>query len=138
MAVLANVRFSHKLGTPSWSKLNCPSVMAVDYVRVYQPNRPNVGRNPPDYPTAAYIAPHSGANTDPNYTLRDSERGGSGYVAPWPRNHLSPNACSSPVSTIPGSPFRRVPVVRVYHSAAIGNNQPQCSVDTWNSGQNQS
>ena len=41
-----------------------PAVMQIDYVRVYQrKGQTNIGCDPPDYPTAKYIADHMDAYT---------------------------------------------------------------------------
>jgi Beta-glucan synthesis-associated protein SKN1/KRE6/Sbg1 len=82
-----------------------PSVMLVDYIRVYQrKSNQNIGCSPPDYPTAEYIKSHMAAYTserlwlflillvlksdvDPNLTQwRSGVSGGAGYS--WPKNQL--------------------------------------------------
>lgn len=46
-----------------------PSEMHIDYVRVYQrEGHTNIGCDPPDYPTADYIANHAPAYNNPNLT----------------------------------------------------------------------
>jgi len=43
--------------------------MKVDYIRVYQPSdQINIGCDPPDFPTAAYIEQYNEAYINPNLT----------------------------------------------------------------------
>ena len=52
-----NVGMSYNFGTPNLAELVFPATMYVDYVRVYQdPDKINVGCDPKDFPTAAYIS----------------------------------------------------------------------------------
>lgn len=47
-----------------------PAVMQIDYVRVYQrKGQTNIGCDPPDYPTAKYIADHMDAYTSAYWQL---------------------------------------------------------------------
>ncbi|KAK9704133.1 beta-glucan synthesis-associated protein [Basidiobolus ranarum] len=62
-----------------WDKLVFPSIMRIDYVRLYQhPERINIGCNPPDFPTAKYINKHWNAYSNPNLTTWSQ----AGYSAP--------------------------------------------------------
>lgn len=133
MYILANVGISQNFGTPSWNKLVWPSSMEIDYIRVYQAGKPSVGCDPPDYPTAAYIARHQEAYTNPNHTLW----GEGGYGADWPRNRLNPGGCEATLSKNPGSPTKPIPKAKIYPSHAIGNNQQECQINDWNKGQQQ-
>lgn len=51
-----------------FANLQWPAQMLVDYVRVYQRPEGRIGCDPPDRPTAAYIARHNEAYTNPNLT----------------------------------------------------------------------
>ena len=56
--ILLNLGVSKNFGTVWWKELSphWPFEMVVDWVRVYQPpNAINVGCDPKDYPTQAYI-----------------------------------------------------------------------------------
>lgn len=54
--IIMNVGMSTNFGTPDLAHLTFPTTMRVDYVRVYQdPSNINIGCDPPDFPTAAYI-----------------------------------------------------------------------------------
>jgi beta-glucan synthesis-associated protein KRE6 len=59
----------------SWSEiwlgqLKFPTVMHVDYVRIYQKQGQTiVGCDPPGYPTTEYIAQHGPAYNNPNFTV---------------------------------------------------------------------
>ena len=51
-----NLGMSHNFGPIDLEHLPFPAHLRVDYVRVYQPvGSKNVGCDPPDFPTAAYI-----------------------------------------------------------------------------------
>ena len=51
-----NLGISPFFGTIDFDHLTFPTTMKVDYIRVYQPkNAVNVGCDPPDFPTQAYI-----------------------------------------------------------------------------------
>lgn len=133
--ILANLGVSQNFGTPSWDGLVWPSAMEIDWIRVYQAGEAKVGCDPPDYPTADYIARHQEAYTNPNLTVWGE--GDGGYGALWPRNRLNPGGCSATPSTTPGSPTKSVPKAKPYTSAQIGNHQPQCDISAWNDGQAQ-
>jgi beta-glucanase (GH16 family) len=53
---MVNLGMSPNFGTINFNELTFPAHMKVDWVRVYQPaNAINIGCDPPDFPTAAYI-----------------------------------------------------------------------------------
>ena len=73
-----------------FTTLKYPATMLVDYVRVYQPpNAHNIGCDPPDHPTAAYINAYPDAYTNPNYTLWGSPQ----YNQSMPKNRLLNGGC---------------------------------------------
>ena len=77
-----------------------PALMLVDYVRVYQSsNAHNIGSDPPDRPTKAYIDAYPGAYTIPNFTLCGSGQ----FNQPQPKNRLL-------------GPKRSVPIPSTYHN----------------------
>ena len=54
--LIMNLGISESFGAVQYDQLTFPSTMRVDYVRVYQdPHAVNVGCDPSDFPTAAYI-----------------------------------------------------------------------------------
>ncbi|PSS37591.1 hypothetical protein PHLCEN_2v607 [Hermanssonia centrifuga] len=56
MYLIANLGMSRNFGFVDLDHLTFPATMKVDYIRVYQdPNMKNVGCDPEDFPTAAYI-----------------------------------------------------------------------------------
>ncbi|PCH33736.1 glycoside hydrolase family 16 protein [Wolfiporia cocos MD-104 SS10] len=83
MYIIMNLGISLAFGGYiDFAHLQFPSIMRVDYVRVYQdPSNINIGCDPPDFPTAAYINEYIGAYTNPNYTTwRDD------FGQPFPKN----------------------------------------------------
>ena len=53
---MANLGMSTGFGAVNLTFLPFPCVLRIDYIRVYQdPNAINVGCDPADFPTAAYI-----------------------------------------------------------------------------------
>ena len=51
-----NLGLSENFGFVDYEHLVFPALMKVDWVRVYQdPNNINLGCDPPDFPTKAYI-----------------------------------------------------------------------------------
>jgi beta-glucanase (GH16 family) len=57
MYMIFNLGMSRDFGEVDIENLPFPSYMMIDYLRVYQrPDQVNVGCNPPDYPTAQWIA----------------------------------------------------------------------------------
>ena len=54
--LLANLGMSFNFGNIDFERITWPAVMLVDYIRVYQdPSALNIGCDPTDFPTAAYI-----------------------------------------------------------------------------------
>jgi len=69
-----------------FARLQYPATMLIDYVRVYQPrNAHNIGCDPSDRPTMAYIKTYPDAYTNANYTLWGSPQ----YNQPEPKNRLN-------------------------------------------------
>ena len=51
-----NLGISEAFGQVEYDKLMFPSTMRVDWIRVYQdPKAINIGCDPPEFPTQAYI-----------------------------------------------------------------------------------
>ncbi|KAF8213214.1 glycoside hydrolase family 16 protein [Mycena galopus ATCC 62051] len=82
--IIANLGMSTNFGTVDLADLTFPAIMRVDYIRVYQPtNAINIGCDPADFPTAAYINQYPEVHFDPNLTTwRDD------YGQPFPKNRL--------------------------------------------------
>ena len=56
MYIIANLGMSENFGTVDLANLPFPAHLRIDYIRVYQPSgQKNIGCDPPDFPTAAYI-----------------------------------------------------------------------------------
>ena len=56
MYIIANLGMSSNFGFVDLDHLTFPTTMKVDWIRVYQdPDNVNIGCDPPDFPTAAYI-----------------------------------------------------------------------------------
>lgn len=54
--LIANLGISPNFETPDFAALTFPATMRIDWIRVYQPkNAINIGCDPQDFPTAAYI-----------------------------------------------------------------------------------
>lgn len=54
--LIANLGMSPNFGAIDYDKLQFPTTLRIDWVRVYQdPNNINIGCDPPDFPTAEYI-----------------------------------------------------------------------------------
>ena len=80
--LIMNLGISKKFGAVDFEHLRFPSTMRVDYIRVYQPsNAVNIGCDPKDYPTAAYIEQYLEAYSNPNLTTWSGD-----YKQPWPKN----------------------------------------------------
>lgn len=58
--------------------------MKLLFHRTEDPNKRNIGCDPPDYPTAAYIERYKEAYNNPNITTWEQ----ANKNAPWPRNRL--------------------------------------------------
>ena len=60
---------STNFGPVDLANLPFPATMRIDYIRVYQhPDQKNVGCDPADFPTKAYIDQYIEAYTNPNLT----------------------------------------------------------------------
>ena len=54
--IIANLGISRNFGYVDLDHLTFPATMKVDWIRVYQdPENINIGCDPSDFPTAAYI-----------------------------------------------------------------------------------
>ncbi|TFK27263.1 concanavalin A-like lectin/glucanase [Coprinopsis marcescibilis] len=81
MYIIANLGFSLNFGNIDFDILNLPATMSIDYIRVYQPkDQINIGCDPKEYPTRAYIETYMSAYTNPNLTTWEQTE------EPWPRN----------------------------------------------------
>ncbi|KAJ3803416.1 beta-glucan synthesis-associated [Lentinula aff. detonsa] len=87
MYILANLGMSTNFGNVDLEHLTFPTSMAIDWVRVYQPKDAiNIGCDPKDFPTAAYVLfvpmeSYLEAYTNPNLTTwRDD------YKQPFPKS----------------------------------------------------
>ncbi|KAJ7783618.1 beta-glucan synthesis-associated protein [Mycena maculata] len=82
--LIANLGMSENFGTVDFEHLTFPAVMRVDYIRVYQPkNAINIGCDPEDFPTQAYINEYMEAYTNPNLTTwRDD------FGQPFPKSSI--------------------------------------------------
>ncbi|KAJ7071182.1 beta-glucan synthesis-associated [Mycena amicta] len=84
MYIIANLGMSLNFGTVDFERLTFPAVMRIDYIRVYQPkNAINIGCDPTDFPTQAYINEYIEAYTNPNLTTWSGDFGQK-----FPRNKL--------------------------------------------------
>ncbi|RDX53906.1 glycoside hydrolase family 16 protein [Polyporus arcularius HHB13444] len=82
MYIIANLGMSFNFGPVDLDHLPFPVHMRIDYIRVYQPsNAINIGCDPPEYPTAAYIERFQEAYTNPNLTTWVGD-----YHQEWPKN----------------------------------------------------
>ena len=67
--IIMNLGMSYNFGPVDLDHLPFPVHMRVDYIRVYQPSGSiNIGCDPANYPTAAYIEQFQEAYTNPNLT----------------------------------------------------------------------
>jgi len=67
--MIINLGMSENFGFVDLEHLPFPVHMKVDYIRVYQPKgEENIGCEPSDYPTQAYINQYTEAYTNPNLT----------------------------------------------------------------------
>lgn len=82
MYIIANLGMSTNFGFVDLEHLTFPTIMKVDWIRVYQdPDNINIGCDPPDFPTKAYIDNYIEAYTNPNLTTwRDD------FKQPFPKN----------------------------------------------------
>ncbi|KAK7462987.1 hypothetical protein VKT23_007568 [Stygiomarasmius scandens] len=82
--MIINLGISENFGTIDFDHLTFPTVMRVDWIRVYQPaNDINIGCDPPDFPTKAYIEEYIEAYTNPNLTTWHDD-----FKQPVPKNKL--------------------------------------------------
>lgn len=89
MYIIMNLGMSNSFVYVNFDELTFPAHMRVDYVRVYQPeNAINIGCDPPDFPTAAYIEKHYEAYHNPNLTTWTESRERGGYAQKFPGNSL--------------------------------------------------
>ncbi|KAF8973276.1 glycoside hydrolase family 16 protein, partial [Flammula alnicola] len=80
--LIANLGMSRNFGHVDLRHLPFPAHMKIDYIRVYQPKTAiNVGCNPNDFPTEAYINQYIEAYTNPNLTTWVDD-----YQQAWPKN----------------------------------------------------
>jgi len=88
MYIIANLGMSENFGTVDLVHLTFPAIMKIDYIRVYQPkNAINIGCDPKDFPTAAYINEYIDAYTNPNLTTWVND-----FKQPFPKNSYA-GAC---------------------------------------------
>jgi beta-glucanase (GH16 family) len=89
MYILANLGMSEGFGDldPLIDTI-FPATMEIDYIRIYQrKDAINVGCDPKNFPTSAYIETYKDIYTNPNLTVwQDTKQ-------PWPKNRLIPGAC---------------------------------------------
>lgn len=89
MYIIANLGLSLGFGVVDFQDLIFPSTMSVDYIRVYQPaNAINIGCDPKDFPTEAYISTYQEAYTNPNLTTWTGPADQGGFDQPEPKNKL--------------------------------------------------
>ncbi|KAI0778254.1 glycoside hydrolase family 16 protein [Trametes elegans] len=82
--LIANLGISENFGAVDYDHLRFPARMRVDWIRVYQdPNNINIGCDPDDFPTAAYINQYIEAYTNSNLTTWTDD-----YKQPKPKNRL--------------------------------------------------
>ncbi|KAL5498539.1 hypothetical protein ACEPAH_1893 [Sanghuangporus vaninii] len=82
MYILLNLGMSRNFGDVDEERLTFPTTMKVDWVRVYQrPDEKNIGCDPSDFPTQAYINEYIEAYTNPNLTTWVDD-----YGQQFPRN----------------------------------------------------
>ncbi|KAF7295651.1 GH16 domain-containing protein [Mycena indigotica] len=83
--ILVNLGFSHSFSWIDFDKLIFPATMRVDWIRVYQPqDKINIGCDPAERPTAAYINTYLEAYTNPNLTTWHDD-----YKQPVPKSKLN-------------------------------------------------
>ncbi|SJK97250.1 related to KRE6-glucan synthase subunit [Armillaria ostoyae] len=82
MYIIANLGMSTNFGPVDTEHLGFPVHMTIDYIRVYQPTDSiNIGCDPPDFPTQAYINEYIEAYMNPNLTTWVDD-----YQKPVPKN----------------------------------------------------
>ncbi|KAF5343900.1 hypothetical protein D9758_012135 [Tetrapyrgos nigripes] len=89
MYLIVNLGISEQFGGVDWDHITFPATMTVDWIRVYQDeNNVNVGCDPEDFPTRAYIKQYEEAYSNPNLTTWNGPRESGGYGQPMPKNNL--------------------------------------------------
>ncbi|KAJ1032390.1 hypothetical protein NDA16_000417 [Ustilago loliicola] len=89
MYILLNLGISASFTTVDWRHLTWPATMLVDYVRVWQvEGEENVGCDPENAPTAAYIEKHKEAYYNANLTTWTETRARGGYEQKFPGNSM--------------------------------------------------
>ncbi|KAK7045027.1 GH16 domain-containing protein [Favolaschia claudopus] len=84
MYILVNLGISPAFGFVDVEHLVFPAIMRIEWIRVYQrADRINIGCDPPERPTAAYIEAYKEAYTNPNYTTWEDD-----FKQPFPKNKL--------------------------------------------------
>ncbi|KAK7468726.1 hypothetical protein VKT23_003229 [Stygiomarasmius scandens] len=82
MYILINLGMSTNFGTVDLEHLVFPTSMMVDWIRVYQrKDSINIGCDPKEFPTKAYIEQYIEAYTNPNLTTWKDD-----YKQPFPKN----------------------------------------------------
>ncbi|KIM46404.1 glycoside hydrolase family 16 protein [Hebeloma cylindrosporum] len=82
MYVIINLGMSKNFGSIDFAHLTFPNHLRIDYIRVYQDmNHINIGCDPEDFPTSAYINQNIEAYTNPNLTTWRED-----YGRPFPKN----------------------------------------------------
>lgn len=82
--IIVNLGMSKNFGVVDLQHLTFPTTMQIDWIRVYQPkNAINIGCDPSDFPTEAYINQYIEAYTNPNLTTWQND-----YQQPFPKNSL--------------------------------------------------
>ncbi|KAF8807739.1 glycoside hydrolase family 16 protein [Phlegmacium glaucopus] len=80
--IIMNLGISTNFGFVDLEHLTFPTTMRVDYIRVYQPiGSINIGCDPADFPTQAYINQYLDAYTNPNLTTWVND-----FKQPFPKN----------------------------------------------------
>lgn len=83
--MIINLGISNSFGAVDFDLLTFPTTMRVDYVRVYQPQgQKNIGCDPPDFPTEAYINQYMEAYTNAQLTTWHDD-----FKQPVPKNNLT-------------------------------------------------
>ncbi|KAI3610563.1 glycoside hydrolase family 16 protein [Moniliophthora roreri] len=82
--LIVNLGLSHGFGTVDLDNLVFPTSMYIDYIRVYQhPDEINIGCDPKDFPTTAYIEQYIEAYQNYNLTTWEDD-----YKQPKVKNRL--------------------------------------------------
>jgi len=82
MYIIANLGMSTNFGEVDLEHLTFPTTMHIDWIRVYQPKDAiNIGCDPEDFPTEAYINEYAEAYNNPNLTTWKDD-----YKQPFPKN----------------------------------------------------